>query len=161
LADSSHIVLQRFSGIDRDTPLMSPSPRTDTVSCGNATSVRESTSAMPAPQSDHALAEPTLDVEADDRRSCTRYLNSEEIESLLNVGEGCGGRAGAREARLANTALELVLTELPARAREVFRAAILRRAANDDLASLFGLSLEAVESDLKLALRHCAARLGR
>lgn len=84
-----------------------------------------------------------------------------EIESLLDVGEDCRGRADALEARLASAALELLLTELPARAREVFRVAMLRRAPSNDLAKLFGLSLEAVEADLKLALRHCATRLRR
>ena len=95
------------------------------------------------------------------RRAEARRLTGAETEALLELADDAPGPARIAEARSDVAALKRAIAELPARRRAIFLAAWRENVPHHAIADRFGLSLRTIQIELRHALEHCAARLGR
>ena len=97
---------------------------------------------------------------AKDRQKAQNYrVSSSEIDALLDVCDEEPDAARVVEARSEIEAFKRALAELPPRPREVLRSISIEGRPAHEVAARLGVSIRTVESDLRLALGHCADRL--
>ncbi|WP_249225562.1 RNA polymerase sigma factor [Tardiphaga alba] len=102
-----------------------------------------------------------LNVATDRRRVEQRHLSLDAVDALLDVPDDSPDASAIVEGRQDIQALDRALAELPARARQVFVLAVIKKMADQQIAAQLGVSLRTVEIDLRNALKHCAQRLDR
>nr|WP_246432967.1 RNA polymerase sigma factor [Rhodopseudomonas rhenobacensis] len=94
---------------------------------------------------------------AKDRQKAENYrVSRAEIDSLLGVCDEGPDPARIVEARSEIEAFARALAELPPRPRDVLRSITIDGQSAAAVAARLGVSVRTVESDLKLALCHCA-----
>jgi RNA polymerase sigma-70 factor (ECF subfamily) len=99
---------------------------------------------------------------AKDKQKAENYrVSASEIDVLLDICDETPDPARIVEARLEIEAFKLALAQLPERAREVLRSISIDGNPPHEVATRLNVSVRTVESDLKLALRHCADGLDR
>ncbi|MCK9915650.1 sigma-70 family RNA polymerase sigma factor [Microbacteriaceae bacterium K1510] len=115
-----------------------------------------------------AVASPTgyvlrtaFNLATDRGREESRLARRFEIRSALESADEAPGPARQVEARLEIAALEEALDELSERQRTILLASRLEAMTLRQIATALGVSQRLVEMELKVALEHCAARLGR
>jgi RNA polymerase sigma-70 factor (ECF subfamily) len=102
-----------------------------------------------------------LNVATDRRRVEQRHLSLDAVDALLDIPDDTPDAIAVMEGRQDIEALDRALTELPARARQVFMAAVVKKLPDHEIAAQLGVSVRTVEIDLRNALKHCAQRLDR
>ncbi|MDC7787017.1 RNA polymerase sigma factor [Rhodoplanes sp. TEM] len=102
-----------------------------------------------------------LNVAIDGRRAESRRLTDDEVDSLLALPDDSPDPYRTIEARSDVEALKRAIAELPQRRRDILVAARVGDVSHRDLAERFGVSVRTIEIELKSAVEHCAARLGR
>ncbi len=102
-----------------------------------------------------------LNVAANQRIAETRRLDFMDIEELLDIPDQQPDPARAAEARSEMDALKRALAELSARRQKIFVAVWVDGKSHQEVADHFSVTVRTVQADLKLALEHCAHRLGR
>ncbi|NVO17999.1 MAG: RNA polymerase sigma factor [Rhodoplanes sp.] len=102
-----------------------------------------------------------LNIAIDRRRAESRHLTAAEVDSLLSLPDESPDPCRTLEARSDLELLTRAIDELPQRCREIFLAARVGDVPHRDLAERFGVSVRTIEIELKTAVEHCAARLGR
>lgn len=98
---------------------------------------------------------------ATDRRRAERFLSAEAIDEFLQIADEAPDAATILEGRQEMEALQRALAELPPRSRAIFKAAVVEKLPDQEIATMLGVSVRTVEIDLKHALKHCAGRLDR
>ena len=100
-----------------------------------------------------------LNVAVDRGRAETRWIKRAQIEALLGSesDELDPEHIAAMKSEMA--ALERVLSELPARSRAVFMAALIEELPYRDIAERFGMSLRSVEREMSRVFDLCAKTL--
>lgn len=93
------------------------------------------------------------------RRAQRRRISACEIEALLDISDDQVDPARVVEARLEIEAFKHALAELPTRLREVMHSISVEGQSAQQVAARLRVSIRTVETDLKLALSHCAGRL--
>lgn len=97
---------------------------------------------------------------AKDRQKAQNYrVSASEIDVLLDVCDDGPDPARIAEARSDIEAFKRALAELPPRPREVLRCISIEGHPAHEVAARLNVSVRTVESDLKLALSHCADSL--
>jgi RNA polymerase sigma factor (sigma-70 family) len=97
---------------------------------------------------------------AKDRQKAQNYrVSATEIDALLDVRDEGPDPAEVAEARSEIEAFKRALAELPPRPREVLCSISIEGQRAQEVAARLQVSLRTVESDLKLALSHCADML--
>ena len=84
-----------------------------------------------------------------------------DADALFDLADDSPGPERIIEARSEIDALKRVILELPTRRREIVVAAFVEEVPLRSIALRFGISVRTVQVELKQALAHCAARLGR
>ena len=103
-----------------------------------------------------------VNLAIDIRRSQSRMLSAEDVQELMQaVPDPAPGPAQIAEARSELDALMAAFEEMPARRREILLLVRWEHWPQRDVAKRLGISLRTVESELKAAQEHCAARLLR
>lgn len=102
-----------------------------------------------------------INVAKDRLKSRNYRVGASEIDALLDVCDEGPDPARVVEARSEIEALKRALAELPARPRQVLRSISIEGRSPYDVAAQLGVSVRTVETDLKLALSHCAHYLDR
>jgi RNA polymerase sigma-70 factor (ECF subfamily) len=97
----------------------------------------------------------------DRKRAEIRFATSAEIETALEVVDETPDPARAAEASSEIAALELALSDLPARRRAIFLAAWRDNLSHRVIAQRHGLSVRTIDIELELAREYCAASLKR
>jgi RNA polymerase sigma-70 factor, ECF subfamily len=94
---------------------------------------------------------------AKDRQKAQNYrVSSTEIDALLDLCDDGPDPARVIEARSEIDAFKRALAELPPRPREVLRSISIEDQPPHEVAARLQVSIRTIESDLKLALGHCA-----
>jgi RNA polymerase sigma-70 factor (ECF subfamily) len=94
---------------------------------------------------------------AKDRQKAQNYrVSASEIDALLDVRDDGPDPARVVEARSEIEAFKRALAGLPERPREVLRSISMEGKSAHEVAERLQVSVRTVESDLKLALNHCA-----
>ena len=94
---------------------------------------------------------------AKDRQKAQKYrVSASEIDALLDVCDDGPDPARVVEARSEIEAFKRALAGLPERPREVLRSISIEGKSAHEVAERLQVSVRTVESDLKLALSHCA-----
>ena len=97
---------------------------------------------------------------AKDRQKAQNYrVSSSEIDELLDVCDEGPDPERVVEARSEIEAFKRALAELPPRPREVLRSISIEGQSPQEVAARLKVSIRTVESDLRLALGHCADSL--
>jgi RNA polymerase sigma-70 factor (ECF subfamily) len=97
---------------------------------------------------------------AKDRQKAQNYrVSAAEIDALLDVCDDGPDPAKVAEARSEIEAFKRALAELPPRPREVLCSISIEGQRPHEVAARLKVSVRTVESDLKLALGHCADAL--
>ena len=97
---------------------------------------------------------------AKDRQKAQSYrVSASEIDALLEVCDDEPDPARIVEARSEIEAFKRALAELPPRPREVLRSISIEGQSAREVAARLQVSIRTVESDLRLALGHCADSL--
>ncbi|MGJ7573603.1 RNA polymerase sigma factor [Variovorax sp. RB2P76] len=103
-----------------------------------------------------------VNIAIDVRRSQSRMLAAEDVEALMDViPDPAPGPAQIAESRSELEALKAVVSEMPARRREILILVRWEHWPQRDVAKRLGVSLRTVESELKAAQEYCAARLSQ
>lgn len=102
-----------------------------------------------------------FNVAADRRRAESRRLTSADVDSLLDIADDSPDPCQTVEGRSEIDALQRAIDEMPPRRRDIFLAARIGDVPHRDLAERFGVTVRTIEIELKSAVEHCAARLGR
>lgn len=97
-----------------------------------------------------------INIAKDRQKAQNRRVSPSEIDALLDISDENPDPAQVAEARSEIEAFKRALAELPARARDILRSIAVEGEAAQQVAARLGVSLRTVESDLKLALSHCA-----
>jgi RNA polymerase sigma-70 factor (ECF subfamily) len=97
-----------------------------------------------------------INIARDRQKAQNLRVSATEIDALLDVSDDGPGPARIVEARSDIDAFKRALAELPQRAREVLQGIAIEGQSPHDVATRLGVSVRTVESDLKLALGHCA-----
>lgn len=95
------------------------------------------------------------------RADQARRLAPDEIEALLFIESEAPDPEQTAAAREDMAALHAALAELPARRRAIFVAARVEERPHREIAARFGVTTRTVDVEIRKALDHCAARLGR
>lgn len=95
------------------------------------------------------------------RRAETRRPAAEEGDVLLALPDEAPGPEAVTAARRQLLVLQAALRDLPDRRRRIFLLSRLDGVPHRVIAADLGISVRSVEKDLRKALDHCAARLGR
>jgi RNA polymerase sigma-70 factor (ECF subfamily) len=102
-----------------------------------------------------------MSVASNRRVAERRRPTATEADALFNLADDSPGPERIIEARSEIDALKRVIQELPTRRREIVVAAFVEEVPLRAIALRFGISVRTVQVELKQALAHCAARLGR
>jgi RNA polymerase sigma-70 factor, ECF subfamily len=97
-----------------------------------------------------------INIARDRQKAQKLRVSAAEIDSLLDVSDDGPSPARIVEARSDIDAFKRALAELPARPRDVLHSIAIEGRTPHDVATRLGVSVRTVESDLKLALSHCA-----
>lgn len=100
-----------------------------------------------------------LNVAMDSYRADARWLRRAELQALTHVQEDRLTPERIVMARSEIAMLEAALTEMPARRRAIFTAALVEDLPYRTIASRFGVSVRHVEREVRRALDHAGARL--
>jgi RNA polymerase sigma factor (sigma-70 family) len=95
------------------------------------------------------------------RRNEDRRLNNLEIDAILTLADDTPDAEQIAAGRQDIARLAHALEELTPRQQDIFRATFGEATSQAALADRHGVSLRTVQSDLHVAIRHCAHRLGR
>jgi RNA polymerase sigma factor (sigma-70 family) len=102
-----------------------------------------------------------LNVAADSKRADRRWVDKATIEALRRRDDHELDPEQISQAREEWRMLALALDELPPRRRAIFVAARLDERPHREIAQRFGVSVDTVDRELKLALDVFADRLGK
>lgn len=97
-----------------------------------------------------------INIARDRQKAQNLRVSAAEIDALLDVSDDGPGPARIVEARSDIDAFKRALAELPDRPRDVLHGVAIEGRSPHDVATRLGVSVRTVESDLKLALSHCA-----
>jgi RNA polymerase sigma-70 factor (ECF subfamily) len=121
---------------------------------------RDSRIAGPVANPQAYLVRMGVNIAIDVRRSQSRMLAAEDVQELMDViADPAPGPAQIVESRSELEALKAVVSEMPARRREILILVRWEHWPQRDVAKRLGVSLRTVESELKAAQEYCAARL--
>jgi RNA polymerase sigma factor (sigma-70 family) len=112
-------------------------------------------------QPDSYLFGIALNMAAGLKRTETRHASRREIEAAIDFADDAAGPAEIVEGRFNLKELESAIQDLPPRQRTILLAARIQEIPIATIANSLGLSRRMVEIELKRAIEHCAARLGR
>ena len=96
-----------------------------------------------------------------EQRRRSRILTGDEIATILAIPDDTARPADAALARLEGQRLARALAEMPPRRAEAFRLSRLKGLSHGAIAVRLGVSVRTVEAEIRMALDHCAERLGR
>ncbi|MTD92736.1 sigma-70 family RNA polymerase sigma factor [Hyphomicrobium sp. xq] len=102
-----------------------------------------------------------LNVAADRQRADKRLLSAVEVDELWRLSEDVLDAEAITAARSELDEFAIALQELPPRCQAILLAARVEELPHDVIAERFGISNRMVQFELRRALEHCAARLGR
>jgi RNA polymerase sigma factor (sigma-70 family) len=102
-----------------------------------------------------------LNIATDRRREESRRASQAEVFAAIERGNDTRDLSTEIDARFEVEALKRALAELPARRRAIFIAARVDGVSHHDIARRLGLSRTMVQKELRRALGHCLARLGK
>lgn len=102
-----------------------------------------------------------LNVASDRRREEGRLLTAVELHELWRLADDAADPETIAAARQEIGVFKAALIELPARSRAILIAARVEELPHQAIAERFGISERMVQYELRRALEHCAARLGR
>ena len=102
-----------------------------------------------------------LNIAANRRDADRRRLALSEVEALRHIDDDEIDPERIAASRSEIATLIRALDELPSRCRAIFLAARLEGLPHKVIALRHGISTRMVERELKRALEHCSARLGR
>ncbi|MHC2255534.1 RNA polymerase sigma-70 factor (ECF subfamily) [Bradyrhizobium embrapense] len=97
-----------------------------------------------------------INIARDRQKAQNLRVSATEIDSLLEVSDDGPSPARIVEARSDIEAFKRALAKLPERPRDVLYRITIEGQTPSDVATCLGVSVRTVESDLKLALSHCA-----
>lgn len=96
-----------------------------------------------------------------EERRRSRLLTGDEIATILAIPDDTARPADAALARLEGHRLAYALAEMPPRRAEAVRLNRLEGLSHGAIAVRLGVSVRTVEAEIRMALDHCAERLGR
>lgn len=102
-----------------------------------------------------------VNAAVDAQRAQTRMLSADEIESLAELPDPAPGPAQTAEDRAQVQALARAIERMPERCRQVLILVRWEGLPQAEVARRLGISLRAVEYELKKAHDYCMARTGR
>jgi RNA polymerase sigma factor (sigma-70 family) len=97
-------------------------------------------------------------IAIDQHRRDQRFVEQDEIDAVLDMSDEVADPERIVAGRRSVDLLEDVLLELTPRRRAILMAARIEGQLNREIADRFGISLRLVESELRLAIRHCLER---
>ncbi|WP_407178608.1 RNA polymerase sigma factor [Bradyrhizobium sp. STM 3562] len=97
-----------------------------------------------------------INIAKDRRKAQNRRVSPAEVDALLDISDEKPDPARVVEARSEIEAFKRALAGLPARPREVLYSISVEGQSAQQVAARLGVSLRTIESDLKLAVTHCA-----
>ena len=97
-----------------------------------------------------------INIARDRQKAQNQRVSTAEVDALLDVSDDEPSPARIVEARSDIDAFKRALAELPARPRDVLHSITIEGLTPHVVATRLGVSIRTVESDLKLALGHCA-----
>jgi RNA polymerase sigma-70 factor, ECF subfamily len=100
-----------------------------------------------------------INIAKDRQKAQNRRLAAAEIDAVLDVCDEGPDPARVAEARSEVEAFKRALADLPERQRNVLHSIAVEGQTSQQVADRLGVSVRTIESDLKLALSHCAGRL--
>jgi RNA polymerase sigma-70 factor, ECF subfamily len=100
-----------------------------------------------------------INIAKDRRKAQSKRASAADIDALLDISDDEPDPARITEARSEIEAFKRALASLSARPREVLHSITVEDLSAHEVADRLGVSVRTVESDLKLALRHCADSL--
>jgi RNA polymerase sigma-70 factor (ECF subfamily) len=100
-----------------------------------------------------------INIAKDRQKAQNCRVSASEIDALLDVCDDGPDPARVVEARSEIEAFKRALAELPPRPREVLRSISIEGQRPQEVAARLKVTVRTVESDLKLALTHCADTL--
>lgn len=122
----------------------------------------ETAQAAPASNPDGYLLRMASNIATDEyrRHRKTTLLDEQEIEALMHIADDAADPERIVAGRSEVARLDDVLDELPPRRRDILVAARLEGLMNRQIAERWGISVSAVEKELRLAMAHCKQRMG-
>lgn len=102
-----------------------------------------------------------LNVAAGLKRSEARHASRVEVEAAMDLADEAAGPLEVVESRFDIEELERAIDEMPHRRRMILLSARVELLPIQEIADRLGLSRRSVQEELKRAIEHCAARLGR
>jgi RNA polymerase sigma-70 factor, ECF subfamily len=114
------------------------------------------TDAVPVRSPSDYIFRTAINIAKDAKKALNRRVSASEVEALLDVRDDEPDPARVVEARSDIDAFKRALAELPARPRLVLLGIGIEGRSAQEVAVSLGVSVRTVESDLKLALSHCA-----
>jgi RNA polymerase sigma-70 factor (ECF subfamily) len=102
-----------------------------------------------------------VNIANDRRRSESRRLTVDEIDSLLDIPDDRPDAARVIEDRSEINLLRQAIAELPERRRQVLLLSRVEDLPHREIAQRLGVTVRTIETDLKQAVEHCALRLKR
>jgi len=102
-----------------------------------------------------------LNVAAGLKRSEARHASRVEVEAAMDLADQAAGPLDVVASRFDIEELERAIEEMPDRRRTILLAARVELLPIQVIAEQLGLSRRSVQEELKRAIEHCAARLGR
>jgi RNA polymerase sigma-70 factor, ECF subfamily len=100
-----------------------------------------------------------INIAKDRRKAQDHRVSAAEIDALFDISDDKPDPARITEARSEIEAFKRALAGLSARPREVLHSIAVEGLPAREVADRLGVSVRTVESDLKLALSHCADSL--
>lgn len=100
-----------------------------------------------------------LNVAVDRGRAETRWTKRAQIEALLASESDELDPEHIAAVKSDMAALERALSELPARSRDVFMAALIEELPYREIAKRFGISLRSVEREMSRVFDHCVTSM--
>ncbi len=101
-----------------------------------------------------------VNLSIDIRRSQSKALSAEDVDALMNeLPDPAPGPAQVTEDRAQIEALDEILSQMPARRREVLLLIRLEDWTQQEVARKMGIPRRTVEYELKAAQAYCAAQL--
>jgi RNA polymerase sigma-70 factor (ECF subfamily) len=114
------------------------------------------TDAVPLRSPSDYIFRTAINIAKDHHKAQNHHASTSEVDVLLGICDEWPDPARVVEARSEVDALKRALAQLPARPRDVLHSVAIDGRSPYDVAARLGVSVRTVESDLRLALRHCA-----
>lgn len=115
----------------------------------------------PVKNADAYLYRATLYTGYNLRSRNEKELTYAEIEDILSVADEAPGPDLIAQSRADMALVEQALSDLSERQRLIFHEAFLGHTPNQVLAERYGVTVRTIQKELRRAVEHCAARLGR